>query len=151
MLINYRRGAAEPRRIPLWHVLEKLDAAAVKSLFEGKVVIVGSMLDGDSDIGPTPLEPTSALVKAHAQATDTILRNAFVVLRRQLRHRDHRSGLDDSGRRADRPTGTDTGPADDGCSGRGLSGGGVLALLRTDAVGLANGHTRACGCFHLRG
>ena len=79
MLINYRRGAAEPRRIPLWHVLEKLDAAAVKSLFEGKVVIVGSMLDGDSDVGPTPLEPTSALVKAHAQATDTILRNAFVV------------------------------------------------------------------------
>ncbi len=78
MLINYRRGAAEPRLIPLWHVLEQPDAAAIKSIFEGKVVIVGSTRDGDSDIGPTPLEPTSALVKVHAQATETILRNAFV-------------------------------------------------------------------------
>jgi CHASE2 domain-containing sensor protein len=78
MLINYRRGAAEPRVIPLWHVLKQLDATAIKSLFQGKVVLVGSTLDGDSDIGPTPLEPTSALVKVHAQATETILRNAFV-------------------------------------------------------------------------
>jgi CHASE2 domain-containing sensor protein len=79
MSINYRCGAAVPRSIPLWHVLERLDSAKLRSLFEGKVIMVGSSLDGDTDFGPTPLQPSVAMVEAHAQAADTILQQAFVL------------------------------------------------------------------------
>jgi CHASE2 domain-containing sensor protein len=79
MSINYRRGTAEPRRIPLWHVLEQLDAGELRTLVEGKVVLIGSSLDGETDLGPTPLRPSVALVEAHAHAVETILRQAFVL------------------------------------------------------------------------
>jgi CHASE2 domain-containing sensor protein len=79
MPINFQRGAAQPGRIPLWQVLERFEPPELRSLFGGKVVIVGSALDGDSDVGPTPLHASIPLVEAHAQAAATILRQAFVL------------------------------------------------------------------------
>jgi class 3 adenylate cyclase/CHASE2 domain-containing sensor protein len=73
MLVNFRWTAASIEERSLWRALEVAPGAV-----EGQVVMVGSGLDGDRDVGPLPARAAAPLVWAHALAVDTILSASYV-------------------------------------------------------------------------
>jgi adenylate cyclase len=78
MLVNFRWRERRITEYPIWRVLEDKSSAAM-SVFTDRTVIVGSRLEGDSDVGALPERPASPLLWVHALAVDTILSNSFVV------------------------------------------------------------------------
>jgi adenylate cyclase len=73
MLVNFRWDSAAVDEIGLWRALE-----AAPDDHEGRVVIVGSGLDGDRDVGSLPTRPAAPLVWVHTLAVDTILSGSHV-------------------------------------------------------------------------
>ena len=74
MLVNFRWAGRGIEERALWRALQ-----TSPSEFSGRVVIVGSGLDGERDLGALPGRAVAPLMWAHALALDTILSESFVV------------------------------------------------------------------------